>query len=362
MTTLIYTLPSLPITADHYKLLLTVVLSDRHLSSPATSEFFSNYVIKKWGKKVGGIIDWTSVMEIQDRGSPHMHFVLWTGTSAEELLADEDIVSARLPEPDDPMYQLVLQHQIHRLITTNSRLWRAREVAPSADTETYYYQQIVLNLVIFNTTFIQHKNSTMSEYSTWKEFYIYLTSTNQIPQLNHIPEANQIPPNEPTQYNDLSQQQKYIFNQINHSIETRNIKTHWIIGAAGTGKSYLLKAFKYYYQTKGYSVVTLAPTGVAAYNIEGQTIHRYFGMTNNRNELNKLKLTHHLKLDHITYKNDLPSHAIRLYTTRRLANAENEQILMEIPVEKHTFVSLDELDLRASLVDGQLALNGLGIQ
>lgn len=28
---------------------------------------------------VGGIVEWSWVMEIQSRGSPHIHFVLWTG-------------------------------------------------------------------------------------------------------------------------------------------------------------------------------------------------------------------------------------------------------------------------------------------
>lgn len=51
----------------------------------------------------------------------------------------------------------------------------------------------------------------------------------------------------------------------------RNI---FITGKAGTGKSTLLKHFM---ENTGRSVVVLAPTGVSAINIGGQTIHSFFG-------------------------------------------------------------------------------------
>ncbi|HUW22195.1 MAG TPA: AAA family ATPase [Candidatus Bathyarchaeia archaeon] len=48
----------------------------------------------------------------------------------------------------------------------------------------------------------------------------------------------------------------------------------FIIGKAGTGKSMLIQYFRN--QTKK-KVVVLAPTGIAALNIRGQTIHSFFG-------------------------------------------------------------------------------------
>ena len=48
----------------------------------------------------------------------------------------------------------------------------------------------------------------------------------------------------------------------------------FITGRAGTGKSTLLKYFKEH--TKK-DIAVLAPTGVAAVNVEGQTIHSFFG-------------------------------------------------------------------------------------
>ena len=51
-------------------------------------------------------------------------------------------------------------------------------------------------------------------------------------------------------------------------------KSVFITGRAGTGKSTLLDYFR---NTTKKNVVVLAPTGVAALNIRGQTIHSFFG-------------------------------------------------------------------------------------
>ena len=50
-------------------------------------------------------------------------------------------------------------------------------------------------------------------------------------------------------------------------------KSVFITGRAGTGKSTLLT---YFCRTTGKKVVVLAPTGVAALNVKGQTIHSFF--------------------------------------------------------------------------------------
>ncbi|MBI2119438.1 MAG: AAA family ATPase [Elusimicrobia bacterium] len=51
-------------------------------------------------------------------------------------------------------------------------------------------------------------------------------------------------------------------------------KNLFITGKAGTGKSTLLNYFRQHTQCK---VVVLAPTGVAALNVQGETIHSFFG-------------------------------------------------------------------------------------
>lgn len=51
------------------------------------------------------------------------------------------------------------------------------------------------------------------------------------------------------------------------------IKSAYITGKAGTGKSTLLTYFR---QKTKKNVIVLAPTGIAAINVEGSTIHSFF--------------------------------------------------------------------------------------
>lgn len=51
-------------------------------------------------------------------------------------------------------------------------------------------------------------------------------------------------------------------------------KSMFVTGRAGTGKSTLLKLFR---NSTRKRVVVLAPTGIAALNVQGQTIHSFFG-------------------------------------------------------------------------------------
>lgn len=70
---------------------------------------------------------------------------------------------------------------------------------------------------------------------------------------------------------DGNESQKSIFTKIIHRIGN-NDNVHFVIGAGGTGKLFLLEEISQYHEVQGYHVVRLAPTGVAAYNIGGETI------------------------------------------------------------------------------------------
>ncbi len=63
------------------------------------------------------------------------------------------------------------------------------------------------------------------------------------------------------------------FKRIFESIESTR-ENFLITGKAGTGKSTLLR---YFCQNTAKNVVILAPTGIAAINVGGQTIHSFFG-------------------------------------------------------------------------------------
>ncbi|HMQ49513.1 MAG TPA: AAA family ATPase [Saprospiraceae bacterium] len=67
---------------------------------------------------------------------------------------------------------------------------------------------------------------------------------------------------------ELSKDFQYVLNLLEK--EGKNV---FITGRAGTGKSTLLQLFR---QTTRKKIAVLAPTGVAALNVKGQTIHSFF--------------------------------------------------------------------------------------
>lgn len=68
----------------------------------------------------------------------------------------------------------------------------------------------------------------------------------------------------------LNEGQRYIYDVLYQGYNT------FIGGAAGTGKSTLIKKFVKDKENEGANVVVVAPTGIAAVNIGGSTIHRAF--------------------------------------------------------------------------------------
>ena len=78
------------------------------------------------------------------------------------------------------------------------------------------------------------------------------------------------------------------FNNLLDLLESNN-QSVFITGRAGTGKSTLLQLFR---KTTKKKVVVLAPTGVAALNVSGQTIHSFFSFAPrllNSNDIKKTK-------------------------------------------------------------------------
>ncbi|HEU65516.1 MAG TPA: AAA family ATPase, partial [Chloroflexi bacterium] len=120
---------------------------------------------------------------------------------------------------------------------------------------------------------------------------------------------------------ELNEQFKHALDLMEHS--NRSV---FITGRAGTGKSTLLNYFRHTTKKK---VAVLAPTGVAALNVKGQTIHSFFGFKPN----------------------------ITLERVRRLRLSDEENIYKQIDA-----VIIDEISMvRADLldcVDRFLRLNG----
>lgn len=70
----------------------------------------------------------------------------------------------------------------------------------------------------------------------------------------------------------LDKEQEYAFNLLNQTD-----KNLFITGKAGTGKSYLLREFA---KRTNKKILLLAPTGIAAINVQGATLHSTFGYDN----------------------------------------------------------------------------------
>lgn len=81
----------------------------------------------------------------------------------------------------------------------------------------------------------------------------------------------------------LNADQKRIFDRL---VKGENI---YLAGNAGTGKSYLIKAFIDYCEQKGIAVLKTAPTGIAAVNIGGVTIHSLFKLGRDMETMNMVK-------------------------------------------------------------------------
>jgi ATP-dependent exoDNAse (exonuclease V) alpha subunit len=71
-----------------------------------------------------------------------------------------------------------------------------------------------------------------------------------------------------TKYSEKKEPAKYNLYNTNNSL--------FITGKAGTGKSTLLKEFVKYCESKDINCVVVAPTGIAAINVNGSTIHSMF--------------------------------------------------------------------------------------
>src|SRR5215469_16499968 len=74
----------------------------------------------------------------------------------------------------------------------------------------------------------------------------------------------------------LSEDQYKIFNIITNSWGQREFSKHpyfFLTGSAGTGKSFMIQQIVNFLTTKHIKYLLIAPTGVAAQNVGGKTIH-----------------------------------------------------------------------------------------
>lgn len=119
----------------------------------------------------------------------------------------------------------------------------------------------------------------------------------------------------------LDSEQHYACEEM--ELSNRNF---FITGKAGTGKSFLLNVFR---RTTTKSHIVLAPTGIAALNVKGATLHSTFGYYNLVN------------LD----VNDISPHTIRLKSEKRLTLEKVSTIIIDeiSMVRADTFDKIDRI-------------------
>ncbi|KAG1445638.1 hypothetical protein G6F46_012277 [Rhizopus delemar] len=155
-----------------------------------------------------------------------------------------------------------------------------------------------------------YSNNCKGRYLTWKDYYEYLisipvdqggiephgrSSVTCIDDISDLDRGNDVTRQElQLMLRSANDDQKSVDKQVKREME-HNSAT-FISGAAGTGKSFVLRILESHYRLKGYKVFKMAPTGVAAHNISGQTLHRFFGMTNQSSVPNFQLLDEYVKL------------------------------------------------------------------
>lgn len=76
---------------------------------------------------------------------------------------------------------------------------------------------------------------------------------------------------------ELNIDQKRVFEKVANAISSNDILRLYVSGEGGTGKSFLIKTIRCWVkQHAGKDTAISAPTGIAAFNIDGLTVHRLF--------------------------------------------------------------------------------------
>lgn len=133
--------------------------------------------------------------------------------------------------------------------------------------DSFYYQQIVTKRAIFGATFHEDKE----RYLTWKDYYEYLisipvdqggiepherSSVTCIDDISDLDRGNDVTRQElQLMLRSANDDQKSVYKQVKREME-HNSAT-FISGAAGTGKSFVLRILERHYRLKGYKVTTL---------------------------------------------------------------------------------------------------------
>jgi hypothetical protein len=74
---------------------------------------FFDFLRNEWANlRVGGLIAFCWVLEVQERGTPHTHFCLWTRNSIQQMIQD-DVITCSSAGATLQQTELIQRHQVH---------------------------------------------------------------------------------------------------------------------------------------------------------------------------------------------------------------------------------------------------------
>ncbi|KAI7900368.1 uncharacterized protein BX663DRAFT_488564 [Cokeromyces recurvatus] len=188
--------------------------------------------------------------------------------------------------------------------------WRTHEYSQS-DQEAFFYQRLLFYKPIPNEDMLDILKQNNND--SWRDVFFDICEDNdfqiteqeleKIKRIDHSMMMNRATSN----FGDNRNEEEYI-ELLERMLEMANVDQRSIYelisnslgidvvyGAAGTGKSFLLRLLYYRFRTMGYNPVVLAPTGIAACTAGGQTIDRFFGSTMHYDGYNPVRIEDYMK-------------------------------------------------------------------
>lgn len=185
----------------------------------------------------------------------------------EEKSALEEMVNRQFYNRHLPKY--VDSGKTRFVLRTRDKMafWRTfNQIEMNGD--SFYYQQIVFKKVIFKTTYHNAKGA----HPTWKDYYEYLiripveeggiepatarANISKIDDILDLDRGAKITKKElKIMLDNANKDQTNVYNYIKYELVTNSAV--FVSGAAGTGKSYILRMFERYFRLKGFKVSAL---------------------------------------------------------------------------------------------------------
>lgn len=184
-----------------------------------------------------------------------------------EVTAEEESVNRQFYNQHLPKY--VRSGKTRFVLRTRDRLafWRTFN-QNEMNGDSFYYQQVVLKKVIFNTT---HQN-VKGAHQTWKDYYEHLISipleeggiepataranVSTIDGILDLDRGESVTKRElKIMLDNANEDRINVYNHINYKLVINSAV--FVSGTAGTGKSYILRMFERYFRLKGFKVCAL---------------------------------------------------------------------------------------------------------